>query len=559
VVLMEMKAGPQVSLGRLFADPEEKLLELMHGDLRRTQPVGGIVIYDPLDVPHVPRHALVLGVGLCESHEIASVLTRLGQHRAAGLIIRDPVSDDPAVLAAVESSGVALLGLTRGTSWSELSAILRLGLADDMGSALDAQTLGGVPSGDLFALANAISALIDAPISIEDRNSRVLAFSSCQDEIDPSQVEAMVSQRVPRATNERFVERGAFAAPCRNKASILVDPEPRESHELPRVSVAIRAGDEVLGSILAGVHEPLSDERNMVLCVAAKLAAVHMLRIRSGSDVELRLRTDLLRTALHGGEGAYEALCRLGLSEQAVVVFALAVQDTTDRFGSLGGSATLANERLRISDGFAMHVDAVDSRSTCALIGDVVYGLVPISLAKGDAEERAARIATAFLNRIGDQNLAVIAVGPVAHDPGELKYSRMTADRVLRVLRAGQGRGRRVARLADVHADALILELRDIAIARGDRPTGPLARLLEYDRKHKSKFVETLRAWLDTCGDISEASARIYVHPNTFRYRLRRLAEIGELTLSDGEARFSAMLQLRAVHGHSGSLTEFGG
>jgi DNA-binding PucR family transcriptional regulator len=39
----------------------------------------------------------------------------------------------------------------------------------------------------------------------------------------------------------------------------------------------------------------------------------------------------------------------------------------------------------------------------------------------------------------------------------------------------------------------------------------------------------------------------VYVHPNTFRYRLRRLAEVGELDLADPEARFAAMLQLRVV------------
>jgi DNA-binding PucR family transcriptional regulator len=41
------------------------------------------------------------------------------------------------------------------------------------------------------------------------------------------------------------------------------------------------------------------------------------------------------------------------------------------------------------------------------------------------------------------------------------------------------------------------------------------------------------------------ASAAMYVHPNTFRYRLRRLAEVGGIDLSDPDARFSVMLQLR--------------
>jgi DNA-binding PucR family transcriptional regulator len=39
----------------------------------------------------------------------------------------------------------------------------------------------------------------------------------------------------------------------------------------------------------------------------------------------------------------------------------------------------------------------------------------------------------------------------------------------------------------------------------------------------------------------------VFVHPNTFRYRLRRLAEVGGLDLTDTDARFTAMLQLRLL------------
>jgi DNA-binding PucR family transcriptional regulator len=128
-----------------------------------------------------------------------------------------------------------------------------------------------------------------------------------------------------------------------------------------------------------------------------------------------------------------------------------------------------------------------------------------------------------------------------------LAESRENADRALRVLRASSGGGRRVARLSDVNVEALVLELRDLVSARGDKPTGPVAHLLAYDEEHNTNLVETLRAWLEAFGDVIAASAAMFVHPNTFRYRLRRLAEVGELDLNDPEARFAAMLELRIV------------
>ncbi|OLF08603.1 PucR family transcriptional regulator [Actinophytocola xanthii] len=534
---------PHASLRRVLDDLGATLLELVHGDVDRVGQLGGVVIHDPLEEPVLPRHALVLGIGLRDPDEIAALLAELGRHDAAGLVLRAPVVVSRELAAAAAGSGVALLALTRGASWAQLAALLRALLAEGDVGEVAGETLGGMPSGDLFALANAIAALIDAPVTIEDRSSRVLAFSGRQDEADPSRVETILGRQVPERYSRLLADRGVFRELYRSDRPVYVEPLLEGLVTLPRVALAVRAGDEVLGSIWAAVREPLSEERTLALCDAARLVALHMLRIRAGADVERRLRTDLLSTALEGGVGAREALDRLGLGDQPVVVLALAL------VGS-GTDAGLVTERQRISDGLAMHLSAVHPRCAAALVGDVTYGLVPVSResAAGEhAADGAVRVAADFLERVGDRVRAVVGVGTVAQDAAGLVEARASADRALRVLRAGSGDGRRVARLADVHVEALVLELRDLVAARGDRPTGPVAKLFAYDERHGTHLVETLRAWLDAFGDVAVASAALYVHPNTFRYRLRRLAEVGGLDLADPEARFAAMLQLRVV------------
>jgi DNA-binding PucR family transcriptional regulator len=191
-----------------------------------------------------------------------------------------------------------------------------------------------------------------------------------------------------------------------------------------------------------------------------------------------------------------------------------------------------------------MHLSAAHPRCAAALFGDVVYGLIPAGRG-GDGGERAVRVATDFLDRIGDRVPAVIGIGPVAHDTADLAAARAGADRALRVLRAAGGRGRRVAGVDEVQVESLMMELLDLAAARGERPAGAVARLHEYDRQHHANLAETLQAWLDAFGDIPAASAALFVHPNTFRYRLRRVAEVGGIDLTDPDARFAAMLQLR--------------
>ncbi|MEV6414613.1 helix-turn-helix domain-containing protein [Kribbella sp. NPDC051718] len=540
-----MTNRPRASLGRVLDDLGATLLELVHGDPDQPAEIGGVVIHDPLDEPMLPRHALVLGVGLQEPSVIAWVLRDLGRQQAAGLVVRAPITPDETITNAVTESGVALLGLTRGASWDQLAVLLRSLLAEGDVGVAEPETLGGMPSGDLFALANAAAALLDAPITIEDRSSRVLAFSNRQDEADPARVETVLGRQVPQRYSRLLNERGVFRDLYRTDQPVYIPPMPVTKGEitLPRVAVAVRAGDEILGSIWAAVRDPLSEERTQALCDAAKLVALHMLRIRAGADVERRLRTDLVSTALEGGAGARDALDRLGLADQPVVVLALAVPVSD----SLVGEAGLTTERQRLADAFAMHLGAVHPRSAAALVGDIAYGLMPVRADRSDGEENAVRIAKDFLDRIGERVTATIGVGPVVGETARLPHARAGADRALRVLRTARG-SQRVARLADVHVESLLLELRDLIESRGDQPTGPIARLVAYDREHNTNLVETLRAWLDAFGDVIAAAGAVYVHPNTFRYRLRRLAEVGALDLDDPEARFAAMLQLRVVN-----------
>jgi len=553
-VQIPVASRPQASLGRVLDDLGATLLELIHGDADRPGDIGGIVIHDPLDEPVLPQNALVLGVGVHEPPQIAGLLRTLGRQQAAGLVVRLPAPTSKAVAEAVEDTGVALLGLTRGASWAQLAALLRALLAEgDVGDA-GPQTLGGIPSGDLFAVANAVAALLDAPITIEDRSSRVLAFSGRQDEADQSRVETILGRQVPEKYSRLLVERGVFRELYRSDEPVYVEPPSGalEDFHMPRVAVAVRAGDEVLGSIWAAVREPLSDDRMRAMRDASRLVALHLLRIRAGADVQRRLRADLVSTALEGGAGAREALSRLGLADQPVVVLALAVLQYGGQAHSAQGDASLATQGQWLCDGLSMHLSAIYPRCAAALLGDVVYALVPVEC-DGDGEDRAVRVAADFLDRIGGRVRSVIGISPAAADPAAIAEARASADRVLRVLRAASTR-QRVARLADVHVEALVLELRDMVTAHGDKPTGPTARLYAYDQLHSTNLVETLRAWLDAFGDVGAAAAAQYVHPNTFRYRLRRAAEVGGLDLTDPEARFAAMLQLRVLFPAPGVL-----
>ena len=543
-----MSVKPRTSLSRVMDDLGDTFLELIAGRISSVNDLGGVVIYDRADDLTLSAQAIVLGVGVHDADEINSLIYDLGRSGAAVLVVRAPVETTPEVLRAVRKSGVVLLGLTKGASWSQLAAMLRTLLAEsDVGDEASS-TIGGLPSGDLFALSNAIASLLDAPITIEDRSFNVLAFSGRQDEADASRVETILGRQVPQRLAAALEESGILLDLYRSTREVYLQPERMEADEVAmlRVAVAIRAGDEVLGSIWAAVPEPLSKERTRAFIEAAKLVSLHMLRIRAGADVERRLRADLIATALEGGAGSPEALARLGLLGRRVVVLAIGIIPTDGAAGDMLSQSRDVAERQRFADALSMHLSAVAPRSAVALLGDVTYGLLPITGKPDEVDQRVTRIVTAFLSRTGSKVPAVVGIGADAKEANDLVRSRTGADRALRVL-LNRGEGGAVATTSEVQIDALLLEMSDAVAARGDRLSGPIAKLESYDAQHNGRLMETLECWLNAFGDVAEAAGKAFVHTNTFRYRLKRVSEVSGLDLTDPDARFNAMLQLRLI------------
>lgn len=536
-----MSSLSRSSWGRIFDDLGITLLEVVHGDLDVDQQIGGVIIHDPVDEPVYPPAAIVLGVGMQDPVDLSRLLSDAGHRGAVAIVVRASVGLPAQVRAAADDAGVAILTLARGATWTQLAALLRSLLAEDDVVHTPAESLGGVSAGDLFAVANAIAALLDAPVTIEDRSSRVLAFSGGQENADQSRVETIIGRQVPDRYARALTDMGAFRDLYRDDAPVVIDPvRLGEGATTQRIAIAVRAGDEVLGSIWAAADGPLTPERTTTLRDAAKLVALHLLRVRAGADAHRHLRTALVSRAIDGGPEAHGALERLGFAGQRVCVAAAALipstgqQDHTRR--------ELIPDRERLADALALHLSAAQRGAAVALVGDTVYGILPV--ADQEAEDRVIRLVEDFLHRVGGRLPAAVGVGQPAETLAEVARSCAQSRRALRVLTEGSDR-RRVARIADVETESLLLELRDLRASRGDVASGMLARLRAYDSRHDVHLVETLAAWLDAFGDIAAASAAGFVHPNTFRYRLRRVAEIGQFDLNDPDARFAAMLELR--------------
>jgi DNA-binding PucR family transcriptional regulator len=525
----QMRNRPRASLGRILQDLGTTVLDVAASPGDLDTEVTGVHIYDPLDELIVPRGGILLAVGVQGAADICALLGRAP--RAAGVVVKLPVDADERVRATVLETGVAVLGLTRAASWSQVAALLRSLLAEG-----DLAEPGQESQGDLFSLANAVCALLDAPVTIEDRSSRVLAFSGRQDEADQGRVETVLGREVPERYLRLLDERGEFKRLYQSREPIYIEID--DGTVVNRAAVAVRSGDEILGSIWAAVREPLSEQRQRALADAAKIVALQLLRERAGADTQRRMRADLLSTVLAGGADAAEAAGRLGIATTRLCVLAAQLADADAADPARGES-----DRQRFCDALALHVGAIHPKAAAALVGSVAYAVLPLH-STGEEEARAVRVAESFLARVGPRHAANVGAGRLALSLAQVARSRADADRALRVLRS-RGTTGQAAGYTSVHFESLLLQVADVAAAEEQTPTGPYQRLLDHDAEHGTELAATLRAYLDAFGEVNIASAHMHIHANTFRYRLKRLLEISGLDLSDPDARLTAMLQMR--------------
>ncbi|UNO42231.1 helix-turn-helix domain-containing protein [Streptomyces sp. MST-110588] len=94
------------------------------------------------------------------------------------------------------------------------------------------------------------------------------------------------------------------------------------------------------------------------------------------------------------------------------------------------------------------------------------------------------------------------------------------------------------------HTEALILLPPEELIE--DLTRRRLAPLAHCGPTHGRRLAETLLAWLETRGGAPEVAARLGVHPQTVRYRLRQIRELWGADMEDPDRRFELELVLRA-------------
>ncbi|MFD8392411.1 PucR family transcriptional regulator [Streptomyces sp. NPDC059680] len=497
--------------------------------------VTGVAVLDALDPGVRPRELLLaVGVDAGSAHAV-DVLRRAGEAGAAGVVFGSDRRGGAAeaLRSAARETGTAVLFRTPWCSWAQLVGVLRAGLASAGVPPLPAAP--DLAPGDLNGLADAVAALVGGAVTVEDTESRVLAYSSTEEDVDDIRRLTILGRRVPPWRVSAMQEAGFFAA-LWGTDDVLYRRAQGEDPE--RLVCAVRAGGEVLGSlwVAAVTGRPLAPDASEVLRAAARTAAAHLLHHRTrGADS--RLAEDAARALLEG-RGSPEVLAeRAALQVQApcaaLAVAAAAADGDPSRWHALLG----------------LHCAAFGHRAVVVPAGGRL--LVLVSSLDPDPERadgEVERLGTSLVARASAATGTQLRVGLGEVVPGLAlaAESRRSAELALRALTYAGG-SRAVGRTADVADTVGVMQvveaLRDVPLARGTS----VARLAAHDAESGGRLVETLRAYLDHFGDVAAASRALAIHPNSLRYRLRRITQVCGLDLDSADARLLAQLELRLL------------
>ena len=101
---------------------------------------------------------------------------------------------------------------------------------------------------DLKELVDSIHENLLCPVTIEDTNHRLHAYSSHEDDTDAARIGTIISQRVPEKVINRLWKEGIIPKLMQSDAALRI-PHIEDIGLRDRVAIAIRKNNEILGYI----------------------------------------------------------------------------------------------------------------------------------------------------------------------------------------------------------------------------------------------------------------------------------------------------------------------
>ena len=390
---------------------------------------------------------------------------------------------------------------------------------------------------DAAAITRALTELVDRPILLLDPLLRPVTLdfqSRAEGEVD-------MPAGLLWDPNEAYVGR-VLQTMAGERRSMRLPPLPAWGVNHGCVLAPVVAGDATLGYL--AILEPETGSDDAAPAEADLLAAQHaasvyalaLMRERLAAEVTTELRDELLEGLLVGHvtdeQATRERARRLGYDE-SLTYQALVLVPNEGHHGQtfLGSEGWAAGWRRRVLDSVAQLVRDRAPQSIVSRRRDELVVLAPQGVQPGPSE--LGRTVSLYVGSMYPDWPLTIGVGGLCGAPREIARSYAQARRAVEVaLRFGR-RGE-VVNFDDLGLYRLLFQIgyRGELRAFVEQALGPL---VEYDRKHKTDFLRTIKTYLTKDNSLQATAKELYVHVNTASYRIQRIQAITGLNLSKTE------------------------
>ncbi|OZF52196.1 hypothetical protein CH293_12585 [Rhodococcus sp. 14-2470-1b] len=370
-------------------------------------------------------------------------------------------------------------------------------------------------SGDLSALADATAAATGGAVAVMDPHGYVVAYSSLPgQQTDEVRRDGILGKRVP----DKYLVHHQDPAFRASSAVHVVDLE----GTLPRLAVAVGDTSGHLGSIWVIVaRQSIDPPDRSAVAAMARAAAAAMARAAAAAAPLLRARVSPRRD---GSDEVRKLLTddTLTPSDRGFVV--VAVESAHHTVESLIGLLDLTMTR--------------GPHSGCAVIDGVVYVLRTVDGLHASTEALVAEAEEVRQRACATVGISIaMGISDVRSRPVD---ARVRARRVLDVV-AGEGR---TATFEQVEVKLLLSDARS-ALVNVPLAIPAVEEMLVHDSREGTAYGATVLALLENESNVAVASASLYLHANTFRYRIRRTKELFGLDLDNADTRLLVWMALR--------------
>lgn len=468
--------------------------------------------------------------------EMLIKLQTLAEIGVAGLLAFEPMNDK--VCRMANGLNMPVLVLPPGTAIREIHRAVASLLIDrqtatsERGMQLYRKLSEMSREGQsLSAMTDVMANLTGKIVVVQDKRLEIQALSAPRDEdVDLSQLVDVLTKRdeLPSLLRNR-------KAAAKARQSYWQQLLPIEN--MGRLISPIISGDRARGYLsVVGPADDLDFLDSLAVEHGAAACALEMAKAKAVSEARKALRGDFLEGVLSGTLPKKEIERLSGRLDHdtslphAIMTF------------SWAGTDTPSMRRLESAVNWVL---ANHNRSTLSHIYGDQHVCIFQALKHGEdmeaAHSLARRIHEETSNEFPDARLISGASGPALKlaDWPQIYQESLQAMELSERLNLNH--------VVDFHSLGvyqLLVQLEDIEFVRQftQQVIGPL---VEYDAQHRSSLVQTIDAYFDHHGNISQTAESLFIHRNTLLYRLERIKELTDQDLNQANMRLALQLALK--------------